>query len=278
MATSNKKIKKKGNSSLSAGVRNYDAPEVIGVDINDPEGQVPIELITKGLEVVVKRWENYPDKPPRIDRLRVAWEFSGTKTWVFDELVYPVPPERIIIKIDPGLLTEDGVAYVSYEVLLEDLNVIPSAKRKLTIDSVPVDLLEPRFPSADSQGYLNCYTDNPPLWNGVRVKVLPDLGFARGDVLIVHWEGYKSLNGSGPPITNTYKQIRKTISTQEELDNGVEVLVEPFVPHIEPMIDDASALSRYSLERNGRIVRKSKIGLVRIDRIIPGWWGVCGPP
>ncbi|MDR6924125.1 hypothetical protein [Pseudomonas sp. BE134] len=277
MATSNKKIKKAGNSSLSAGVHDYDAPEVVGVDVNDPEGQVPIELITKGLEVIVKRWENFPDKPPRKDRLRVAWEFAGTKTWVFDELIYPVPPERMFIKIDPGLLTEDGVAYVSYEVWLEDINVIHSAKRKLTIDSAPVDLLEPEFPSADG-GYLNCSTDNPPLWEGVRVKVPPDPDFARGDVLIVHWDGYKSLNGSGPPIANTYKKIRKTIVTQEELDKGVEVLIEPFVPHIEPMIDNASALARYSLERNGQIKRRSKVGLVRIDRIIPGEWDVCGPP
>ncbi|VVO90454.1 hypothetical protein [Pseudomonas fluorescens] len=278
MATSYKKIKKAGNSSLSAGVRNYDAPEVVGVDINDPEGQVPIELITKGLEVVVKRWENFPDKPPRKDRLRVAWEFADTKIWVFDDLVYPIPPERIIIKIDPGLLTEDGVAYVSYEVLLEDLNVIPSARRKLTIDSAAIDLLEPTFPSAGSDGYLNCDTDNPPLWVGVRVKVLPDPGFALQDVLIVHWEGYKSLNGSGPPIANTYKEIRKSILTQEELEKGIEVLVEPFVPHIEPMINKASALARYSLERNGRVTRKSKVGLVRIDRIIPGEEEFCGPP
>lgn len=276
MATSNDKIKEAENSSLSAGVDDYDAPEVVGVDVNDPEGLIPIELITKGLEGIVKRWENYPDLPPRKDRLKVAWEFAGTVTWVFDELIYPVPPERLNIKIDPSFLAEDGVAYLSYEVLLEDLNPIPSAKRKLTIDSAPVDLLEPEFPSANLYGYLNCDAD-PPLWDGVRVKVLPDPGFALGDVLIVHWEGYKSLNGSGRPIANTYKQIRKTILTSEELDKGVEVLIEPFVPHIEPMINKASALARYSLERNGRIVRRSKTGLVRIDRIIPGETIPCGP-
>jgi hypothetical protein len=276
MVTSNDKIKEAESSSLSAGVDDYDAPQVVGVDVNDPEGLIPIELIAKGLDGIVKRWENYPDQPPRKDRLKVAWEFAGTVTWVFDELIYPVPPEQLIIKIDPGYLAENGVAYLSYEVCLEDLNCIPSAKRKLTIDNTPVDLLAPKFPSANFDGYLNCDTD-PPLWDGVRVKVLPDPGFALGDVLIVHWEGYKSLNGSGSPIANTYKQIRKKILTLEELDEGVEVLIEPFVPHVEPMINKASALARYSLERNGRIVRRSKDGLVRIDRVISGEEIPCGP-
>jgi hypothetical protein len=276
MATSNDKIKEAENSSLSAGVDEYDAPEVVGVDVDDPEGIIPIELITKGLDVIVKRWENYPDKPPRKDRLKVAWESAGTVTWVFDELIYPIPPEQLIIKIDPSFLAEDGVAYLRYVVSLEDLNPVCSAKRKLTINSAPFDLLAPEFPSANLYGYLNCDAD-PPLWDGVRVKVPPDPGFELRDVLIVNWEGFKSPNGSGQPIANTYKQIRKTILTLEELDKGVEVLIEPFVPHIEPMIDNASALARYSLERNGRIVRRSKTGLVHIDRIISGELIPCGP-
>ncbi len=277
MTTTNDKAKETDDLSSSAEIYDYDAPEVVGVDINDPEGLVPIELITKGLEVIVDRWENYPDKPPRKDRLRVAWDFAGTVNWVFDELIHPIPPDQIIVKIDPKFLAVDGVGYLSYEVLLEDINSIPSAKRKLTIDSTQVDLVEPIFPSANIYGYLNC-DSIPRLWEGVLIGGLPDPGFAPGDVLIIEWEGYKSLNGSGLPIANTYKQIRKTILTQQELDKGVEVLITPFVPHIEPMIDKASALARYYLERNGRVIRRSKVGLVRIDRVISGEEVACGPP
>jgi hypothetical protein len=71
MVTSNDKIKEAESSSLSAGVDDYDAPQVVGVDVNDPEGLIPIELIAKGLDGIVKRWENYPDQPPRKDRLKV---------------------------------------------------------------------------------------------------------------------------------------------------------------------------------------------------------------
>ncbi|WP_242207147.1 MULTISPECIES: hypothetical protein [unclassified Pseudomonas] len=47
-----------GNASVplsSIAIYDYDAPEVEGVDVNDPEGNVPEELLVKGLNVIVDR-------------------------------------------------------------------------------------------------------------------------------------------------------------------------------------------------------------------------------
>ncbi|MCR8931469.1 hypothetical protein [Pseudomonas sp. S11A4] len=259
------------------GTYEYDAPEVEGVDVNDPEGNVPEELLPEGLNVIVERWPNYPDVPPRVDRLKVAWEFAGVTHWIYDELIYPVPPEKMVIKIDPSRLTESGVAYVYYEVWFEDLNLDTSFKRKLTIDASPVTIAAPKFKGVNERGWLNC-TSVPPLWDGVYILIAPDPEFELDDVLVVKWNGYYSRNGYGPPIAGTYKEIRKKIETQEELLNGVEVRVWPFVPHIEPMVDKASALSRCFLERNGAVIRKSQVGLVKIDRVVVGEEEPCGPP
>ncbi|KHA70501.1 hypothetical protein NZ35_25435 [Pseudomonas chlororaphis] len=269
-----------GNASVLASpiaIYDYDAPEVEGVDVNDPEGNVPEELRVKGLNVIVERWPNFPDVPPRVDRLKVAWEFAGVTNWVYDELIYPVPPEKMFIKIDPSWLTKSGIAYVHYEVCFEDLNEDKSFKRKLTIDASPVNIAAPKFKGANPWGWMGC-ASKPPLWDGVFVLIAPDPGFDLGDVLLVRWHGYYSPNGSGTPIAKTYKEIRKKIETQEELANGVEVRIWPFDPHIEPMVNKASALARCFLERNGEVIRKSQVGLLRIDRVVSGQEEPCGPP
>lgn len=261
---------------LSKASNKLDKPEVEGVDPNDPDGNVPEELIPKGLDVVIKRWNPFSDKPPRKDRLKVGWEFGGVVDWVVDELIYPVPPEEIVIGIGPDRLTQSGVAYVFYEVWLEDLNSRESFRRKLTIEPSPVDIAAPEFRGADIWGQLHCKSI-PKLWEGVRVFMKPDPGFRLHDFLIVDWKGYPNEAGTPPFIPETEHQVRKEIETPSELANGVEVLI-PYEPYVEPMVKNASASARCSLERNGRIVRKSTFGRVKISRMEAGQDKPCEPP
>ncbi|WP_156339476.1 hypothetical protein [Pseudomonas nunensis] len=255
----------------------YAKPEVNGVDASDPEGRIPAGLIGTGLTVPIPRWPNYPVTPPRYDRLQVFWEFGGIIELPYDEPVYPVPPPIIEVHIPPRYLAVDGVAYLYYAAWGHDVNDTWSFKKKLTIDTryVPVNLQPVSYPDA-LLGYLNCQSARK-LWEGVRVKVPPDPGCAIGDWIVVHWNGYLSQNASGPTIPGTYKEVRRQLLTDADLREGVEVLIEPYVPHIEPMWINASAEVWYELERNNLVIRKSVKKHVMIDRVQSGQLP-CGPP
>ena len=251
-------------------------PEVEGVDPADPEGLIPPGLITTGLTVQVPRWANHPTLPGRFDRLQVLWEFAGSREIPYDELIYPTPPPVIKVHIPPEYLGSDGIAYLSYAVWGQDISEDWSFKKKLTIDArtVPVDLKVVSFPDAES-GKLNCQSRRK-VWDGIRVEIPADPGCQIGDWFILHWNGYLAPNGSGSPIANTYKEVRRQILTDDDLRLGVEVLIEPYIPHIEPMLDNASGVAWYQLERNNRVIRRSRRQHVVIDRILPGL-PPCGP-
>lgn len=260
-----------------------DTPQVLGVadpDV-DPEGHIPSELLLTGIDVVVPVWPNPTptDKEDEPDTLIVIFEQVGQPRVEISNDYAPseIEPE-FIIHIGPEYLTVNGVGELKYEVYIYAGNPAYSSSRQLTIDHtvVPINLEEAEFEHANKRGYLNCETD-PPLWDGVTVRIPPLTAFNVGDRCEVVWQGYLSSNGSGPPIVGTEKTIIRQALSAEDIREGFLLLIEPYETHIKPMVDDASATVVYSIYRGTKLVGRSKIALARIDRIIPGEELPCGP-
>ncbi|UZE09245.1 hypothetical protein [Pseudomonas sp. B21-053] len=256
----------------------YDAPTVIGVDENDPEGYIPLELLQSGIEVRVPIWP-MPALPGQTDTLTVWLRRNGVVVFTSTTRhLGPITELEFLIPIGPQYLINDGVVEVLYETRNHFGNPHPSLPRKLTIDHIPIpqDLPGVTFPKATLHGYFNCNTV-PPIWMGIEVKVPSLPSFCRvGDTCRVEWNGYLGLVGKEPAIAGTYKRIDKQLLSDQEIRNGFSVTVEPYVPHIEPMRADASAFANYSLYRTGRKIGASIRVLVKIDRKISGG-GFCGP-
>ena len=257
----------------------YNPPKVIGVADDDPEGYIPLDLLQKGIDVIVPIW-SYQSPDGRQDTLIVQMKRNGIEEFLWRQsFVTPISDLEFIIPIGPQYLITDGVVEVSYETRNYLGNPSRSLPRKLTIDHtpIPVDLTEVDFPAADDWGYLNCQSD-PPIWTGVEVEVPPLPSFCKvGDECRVEWIGFLSLNGSGPSIGSTHKKINKILLNDLELKNGFSVTVEPFIPHLEPMKNNASAIAIYSIYRGAKLLGVSKKGVVKIDRTIPGDTVPCGP-
>ncbi|VVO09994.1 hypothetical protein PS718_03351 [Pseudomonas fluorescens] len=260
-------------------ILNYKAPKVVGVDDADPDGHIPLELLLKGIEVVVPIWP-VPSPDGRTDTLIVQTKRNGVVEFAWSKgYVNPISEREFIIPIGPQYLAVDGVIELHYETRNFVNNPAYSDPRKLTIDHMPVvrELPEARFPGVDHWGYLNCSTV-PPIWEGIEIEVPPLPAFTKnGDRCVVEWVGYKTLNASGPPIDNTYLTCGRDPLTDADIRDGYGVTIGPFVPHIEPMINNASATVVYSIYRGDKLIGLSKAGIVKIDRMIPGEVLPCGP-
>lgn len=171
----------------------------------------------------------------------------------------------------------DGNFYATYKVRDRAGNETQtfSRERSVTVALKPLpggDLPEPEFPDATREGYIHCAHEP---WNGIRVRI----AFVRNlfeyqDQITLYWQGYRTLNGRDP-ITGTEGIFSRTISVQNVTDGYLDVLVEPFIPHIEPIIE-GSALATYRLTKFSGQSGGSYEGLVKINRLLPGG-DICGP-
>lgn len=172
---------------------------------------------------------------------------------------------------------QDGNFYATYKVrdIAGNETGVFSRETAVTVALKPLpggDLPEPEFPEADLYGYLNC--DSAP-WNGVKVRIV----FVRNlfeyqDQITLYWQGYHTLNGRDP-IAGTEGVFAKTVTAQSLTDGYLDILVEPFIPHIEPIIE-GSALATYRLTKVSGQSGASYDGLVKINRRLPSG-ELCGP-
>ncbi|QSB19237.1 hypothetical protein JN403_23255 [Pseudomonas sp. 15A4] len=82
------------------------------------------------------------------------------------------------------------------------------------------------------------------------------------------------MNGNDP-IAGTEGVFARTVSVKNVTDGYMDILVEPFTPHIEPILN-GSALATYRLTKVGGQSGASYEGLVKIDRQLPSG-EICGP-
>ncbi|WP_236187816.1 hypothetical protein [Pseudomonas pharyngis] len=264
----------------SSGPLNFNPPQVIGVLDHslDPEGHIPYELLSEGIDVVVPLWPSYATKPGERDKLIVRFEKNDQAPVeiIKEYLPADIQPE-FVIHIGPEYLLNDGVGQLWYEVYDTADHLSCSDPRNLTIDHTPIadELDEADFRDATIWGYVNCDTD-PPIWEGIRVDIPPLNNFKIGDRCETLWRGYRSLNGSGVEFVRArWKDVRKSLSA-EDIERGYGLTVLPYEPHIKPMDDQCSATIVYRIFRGDRLVGISKLAVLKIDRVISGD-GFCGP-
>lgn len=266
---------------LNQGPLDFAPPKVTGVEDADvdPDGYIPLELLLAGIEVVIPLWPVYATLPDDRDLLTVYFEQPGQPPVIIEKsyTAADIKPE-FIIPIPASALQVNGVGQLWYRVLDTADHPSFSVRRNLTIDHSPVAInLEPvRFVDADFYGYLNCATV-PPLWEGVRVTVPPLTAFSVGDRVELTWRGYQSLNGSGQEYVSARKEDIRPSLDDTDIRQGYSLVIEPYDIHIKPIFNKASAVVNYRVFRGRRLVGVSKIGLVKIDRIIPGEELPCGP-
>ncbi|MFJ7281525.1 hypothetical protein [Pseudomonas sp. NPDC099000] len=245
---------------------------VEGIDDSDTDGHVPLDILRNGTRIVIPYWPS----PLNNDELWISLFRNEVEQRLYTEFYSPPQPAFLYFRLTPQHLATDGVVFLSYKVWKGAGGIPdPSPERKLTINhAAPLLLKEPTFPHATLWGYLNNKTV-PPLISGVTVAIPDSVSSALpGDIAKVHWQGYLSLNGSGPPVVNTYGAFDKRLQ-QQDIDKGYEQII-PFDPHIKPLPDNDSALVHWQLFRSGRLVGESQKGLVKIDRVTPGESGPFG--
>ncbi|MCP1445392.1 hypothetical protein J3D54_004524 [Pseudomonas sp. GGS8] len=263
-------------SASNAGVL-LDVPRVQGVDPVDTAGTLPDDAKQNGIVCIIPRWPAFPTDA-RIDEVEI---FIVGNPNSIAQRNYGAADDaaEFLIPIGPTLLPDLPTFEIMYTV--RSVNITTSPPRRLTFAIVapPQVLKEATFPDANLWGYINCTKNNPQnpdslyVWEGIRILVPFDNRFQLLDVIELVWQGWDSLNGSGTALTPavTFTGTVTDITNKQP----ISIVIQPFVPHIEPMRDNDSATTSYLLLRNGVPMFSSFTGLVKIDRVIPGNSGFC---
>lgn len=227
----------------------------------------PVYLDAKEGDVVDLYWSQ--DNPPTTS---VVASVTVTQAQIeADDIRISLPGDAVRAP------DRDGNFYATYKVRDRAGNETDSFSREtpaaVALKPLPGgDLPEPDFPEADIYGYINC--NNEP-WNGITVRVtfVRNL-FEYQDQITLYWQGYHTLNGHDP-IAGTEGVFARTVSVKNVTDGYLDILVEPFIPHIEPILE-GSALATYRLTKVGGQSGASYEGLVKINRKLPSG-EICGP-
>ncbi|EUB84582.1 hypothetical protein [Pseudomonas sp. GM30] len=260
----------------------FNPPEVIGVEDPDidPDGHIPQELLLTGIDVVVPLWPDHATDPGDRDLLTVYFELPRQPIVEIQTVITPADiKSEFIVHIDAVYLQLDGIGQLWYQVMDTADNPSPSKPRNLTIDHTPIprELEEPRFLDANINGYLSCSTQ-PPLWEGIRVRIPPLMGYQREDRLELFWRAYPaSWNASGLEYTRARKKFTPRLLSNTDISSGYEEAVLPYDVHVKPLVTEASATLQYRIYRGRKLIGVSKVALVKIDRIISGEPLPCGP-
>ncbi|EJN25925.1 hypothetical protein PMI36_01544 [Pseudomonas sp. GM79] len=246
------------------------------------DGILPPAASTDGARLLIPMWAAPSIEDGKSDLLEIWIREPGATTETrFYSNFFPVPVTIPPFFLLPAqYLQSDGDIVLRYRVTSGDNgNEDTSLPQTFIVRRpVPINLEKPTFPSATLWGYLNC-NSTPKLWEELWIGVEAQPGrFEAGDVCVLDWEGFDSLNGI-KPIPGTKLQVTKVL-TKTQADNGTFFILgsDKYEQYIKPMERDSSALASYTLYRNGIPLGRSKSALVKIDRVIPGSSQTCSPP
>ena len=249
-------------------VFDYTPPNAVEVDA---AGVILPVAHLNGLTVIVPRWPNPSPDGQRNDLYIYLDDTEVSYTWYDSPLNQP----EFRIVIEPRFFANDGVIQLWYQTITSGNDAF-SEKRPLTVRREVPELVGPLFPDATLHGYLNC-DSTPKLWEKLRVSVpVPTkIKWQVNDELLLSWQGFATLNGSGDALVST-EFLR--VLTAEDVAQGYVFSITEYELYIKPMVKNASAVAIYSIRRNGVLIGRSnkKDGLVKIDRTIPGEES-CGP-
>lgn len=140
----------------------------------------------------------------------------------------------------------------------------------------PVRYTRPSFPQSSQHpnGFINCATNKPSVFEGVQVLVNPTPArLVDGDVVVMSWRGFLNYPDRNPiPSTaETFSYIWGAADTTHVF------LVAPYETLIRPLNDFSGGAESYSVFRNGILLGTSATGYVQIDRKYAGSGNYCGP-
>lgn len=170
----------------------------------------------------------------------------------------------------------DGRFFAVYKVRDRAGNEAPFSRETgvlVLLDPDAGDYLEPEFPDANIWGYYNCEHE-PKVWEGVRVRIPLNTGFAVGDSIVLLWEGFRTLNGVDP-IPGTKRVFEDKVRPDHLVNGFLDIRVQPYEGFLD-LIEFGSATARYLRVNAGGQHGASRVNLVKIDRQLPGG-GHCGP-
>lgn len=243
------------------------------------DGVLPPVTSTSGARLLITKWPNPSVIIGNSDLLEIwVTEPGSTIETLFYSNPFPVPvtiPNFFLLPAQ--YLQRNGNIDLKYRVTQGDSgNEDTSLPQTFIVRRpVPLNLEEPTFPNTTLWGYLNC-SSSPKVWEAVHIKIPVQPGrFSLGDECVLGWEGFSGLNGVRP-IPGTALQVSKTL-TKTDVDEGPLFILgnDKYEQYIKP-IEYGSALARYTLFRNGIALGASAVGLLKIDRTLPGQ-PPCGP-
>ncbi|WP_285434070.1 hypothetical protein [Pseudomonas sp. fls2-241-R2A-110] len=240
---------------------------------------LPPVTSTDGARLLIPKWPNPSVIIGNSDLLEIwVTEPGANIETLFYSNPFPVPvtiPNFFLLPAQ--YLQRNGNIDLKYRVTQGDSgNEDTSLPQTFIVRRpVPVNLEEPTFPNTTLWGYLNC-SSSPKVWEAVHIKAPVQPGrFSLGDECVLGWEGFDSLNGVRP-IPGTALQVSKTLTKTDVEEGPLFVLGnDKYEQYIKP-IQYGSALAHYTLFRNGIALGKSAVGLLKIDRTLPGQ-PPCGP-
>lgn len=251
----------------------------LGIEGVGADGVLPPAASTDGARLLIPMWPNPSVIMGKSDVLEIWVTEPGASTETpFYSNPFPVPVTIPPFFLLPAqYLQRNGNIVLRYRVTQGDSGNEDTSLPQIFIvrRPVPVNLEEPTFPNATLWGYLNCGS-TPKLWEAVHIKVPAQPGrFSLDDECVLGWEGFSGLNGVRP-IPGTALQVSKILATTDVDEGPLFVLGnDKYEQYIKP-IEYGSALALYTLFRNGIALGKSAVGLLKIDRTLPGK-SPCGP-
>lgn len=247
--------------------------------VTDVNGLIPLPILASGTVARITRWAETSFD----DHLEVFWFQGGAETSIFED-DYPTGtvPLEIEVPITPARMAIDGTAFLYYIVTAFGMSD-PSPRKQLIIDhtQAPEEMLEEAdFLNLTLWGYYNCFTV-PLLTSGVDIAIAPQPLALEGDQFSLHFQGYRSLNGSPGEgdvdvVPEAVETFTKTLTDDEIKKGFIQHL--PFAPCIKALINNDSLTAIYTIARGGRIFGRSRAALAKIDRIITGHEKPCYSP
>ncbi len=244
------------------------------IDLRDKDARIyaRVELYNSPLtgELLELYLGEFPDtsKPVASYVVNTAAGDTGGKLIQFSDIPWAV---------FEGLASHDKLAvfYTAYNGVNEQLANFSEAILDIT---PPVNLANVEFPSANINNFINCLSE-PRMWDFIPLKVPRNAIMKPGDKLILSWHGYEEFAGTRP-IAGTGDVLERILS-HEDASNGYvfrqdnyEEKVQP-IKSPDPQSPGSSASVEYTLMRGSRVLGRSRVRYVKIDRRKGSLW--CGP-
>jgi hypothetical protein len=244
------------------------------IDLRDKDARIyaRVELYNSPLtgELLELYLGEFPDtsKPVASYVVNTAAGDTGGKLIQFSDISWAV---------FEGLASHDKLAvfYTAYNGVNEQLANFSEAILDIT---PPVNLANVEFPSANINNFINCLSE-PRMWDFIPLKVPRNAIMKPGDKLILSWHGYEEFAGTRP-IAGTGDVLERILS-HEDASNGYvfrqdnyEEKIQP-IKSPDPQSPGSSASVEYTLMRGSRVLGRSRVRYVKIDRRRGSLW--CGP-